>query len=154
MYYAKYNNGSIYRAGMDVSSPSSLVTGLSRPYHIAIDFQNSRLYWTCEGDSTVQSSTMDGAEIRTIAKRSSASKTFGIGLSRGNLYWTNYGTRTLESSTMTGQDIQILHASESNLRRLTVVPRLDLPRNRSNDCAGLTCSKICVLSPSSFNCLT
>lgn len=145
---------SIERAGMDGSRPSSIITGLNYPHKIVIDFHNSRLYWAGWGDDTVKSSAMCGTDIQIVSRRPGESGTSGIGVYGSRLYWTNYFTKMLESSTLTGQDVQLLYSSESNLEGLTIVPRLDLPNNRSNDCAGRTCSKICVLAPSSFRCLS
>lgn len=155
MYFTQPVDGSIDRAGMDGSHPSSIVTGLSRPQGITIDFQNSRLYWTCEQEGTaVQSSTLEGSEVKTIVQRPISTWTSRTsGLFGRRVYWTNLRTRTLESSTLAGKDLRLMHTSPVGLWTLAVAGRVDLPNNRANDCVGQACAKVCVLSPRSFSSL-
>ena len=54
MYFTNSSSsGSINRADMDGYDPRELVSGPNVPVGITIDFQNSRLYWTCTGDASI-----------------------------------------------------------------------------------------------------
>ena len=149
--------GSISRAWMDGSNPVRLATGLHEPRGITIDFQSSRLYWTCVGDDKVQSSNMHGTNIQTVIQRPqrpTSSRPYGIALLGGRIYWTNNITKKLESQTVSGRDPRLLHTGVNPLWHLTIVPRLGLPTNRTNHCENQSCPNVCVLTPTSFKCVS
>ena len=156
MYFTTYSSpGSIKRAAMDGSAPSELVSGLNNPAGITIDFQNSRLYWTCAGDAKIESSDMQGRDIQSTLQRPSNSFTFGIGLTTDRLYWTDHQGNKIGSSTKTGQDTRDLYPGASGLNHVSVVPRSNHPsRNRTNHCENKACSKVCVLTRTSSRCMS
>lgn len=141
---------------MDGSGRVALVTGQNKPRGVIIDFEESRLYWTCTGDNKVRSSDLQGRNIQTVVQRPSGSWTHGLALSRGRLYWSNSLTGQLESSTKTGQDIRLLHSGEREhwLMHLGLVPRLNLPEHRINHCANRGCPGFCVLTQTSSTCVS
>ena len=148
MYFtSKSHNGSVNRAGMDGSHQVPLVTGLNSPNRITIHFQNSRLYWTC-GEDEIQSSSMQGTDVQTVVRHPGGSHTWGIGVSSDRIYWTDFTTMKIGSCTKTGQDVQILHTGTCHLGSLAIVPRWNLPTNRTNHCKNRACSKVCVLTHS------
>ena len=146
--------GSIWRSWMDGTNHTQIATGLSGPAGITIDFQDSRLYWVVYYDQRVQSSDMQGQDVQTVVQLPSYSYPTGIGVLGGRIYWTTSNTGKLGSSTKAGQDIQLLHNYTNSLYQMTVVPRLDLPTNRTNHCENRSCSNICVLTPTSCSCLS
>ena len=150
------NNCSIWRSWMDGTNSTQLVTGLNGPRGITIDFHHSRrLYWVSFHDRRVESSDMEGQDFKTILQLSAVSDPIGVGVLGGRLYWTTSSQRTLESSTVSGKDVQLLHNDTSQLFYMTVVPRPDyLPQNRQNHCENQSCTKVCVLTPTSYRCLS
>ena len=154
MMYWTADAGSIVQAGMDDSDPFTIFSGLRSPRGITIDFQSARLYWTCKGDNTVQTSNMEGKGIRTVIQLPSGSVTYGVGLFGERIYWTNYESKTLQSSTKTGQDVRTLLTGSSAFFRFVVASNFTTPTNRTNPCEGQRCSKVCVLTPTSFSCLS
>ena len=60
MYWTEGNsNGSIFLAGTGGHDPVQLMPSQNRPRGIVIDFEEWRLYWTCQGDDLIRSSNMD-----------------------------------------------------------------------------------------------
>ena len=154
MYYATGKIGSIKRAGMDGSNPTTLVTGLGQPWDITVDLKTSKLFWTDYYNDKIESSNLDGGERRTVISLFSFAAPTGVAVSNDRLYWGESRGRKLQSSTMDGQDVIILHTEVDYIYGVAVVTDLILPRNRTNHCARNSCSKVCVLTPTSSRCLT
>ena len=154
MYWAIYSPGSIQRVEMDGSSPVVLLTGLEGPNGITIDFAHRRLYWTDLNSHKIQSSDLDGRNVRTLVQLGSGSHPWGIGVINDRIYWGNEGNKKLESATMDGQDVKMLHTSTNSIRHITIVRAMDGPKNRTNPCEGRNCSKLCVLTRTSYRCLS
>ena len=147
-------NGSIWRSGMDGSNPSKIVVGLNNPVGITIDFDDARLYWVTGGDDRVHSCDMEGQVMKTVVQLPWGAGPIGIGLLGGRIYWTLGFGQKLQSINKSGQDIQSVPLRGDIMFNLAAVPRMDLPRNRTNDCDKAHCSKVCVLTPSSYRCLS
>ena len=152
------SNGTLNRAGMDGANPVILTTGLSFSEGITIDFHKSRLYWTCGGfgqDNKIESSDMDGTDMKTVLELPEDSWPWGIILFEDRIFWTNYITRKLENGAKTGQDIRLLHSANKGLHQLVVLPRPNISTNRKNHCENQDCSnRVCVLTPASFKCVS
>ena len=157
MYWASHGGGSIDKAGMDGSNSVKIVPGLARPCGIVCDLSSRRLFWADENTKKIQSSNMEGNDVRTIFTLTTGP--FGLALYEGALYWGHYWQKTVQRGVKTGgtaSDIQTIHTASGNIRHLTtVVPVWDLPTgNLTNHCEGHVCPKICVLAPNdAFRCL-
>ena len=151
VYWAK-TSGSIHKAGMDGSSPFSIVTGLSDPHRLTIDFASERLYWTDRSSNRIQTSDLNGRGLWTVVQLPSSSYPWGVTLSNDRIYWGNWGNNKLQSSTKDGQDVQTLHTYTTDLRPIAIVPAWNQPRSRQNHCEGRSCSKLRVLTPTSYRC--
>ena len=138
---------------MDGSSPLTLVSGAGNADGLTIDFASRRLYWAEFTGKKIQSSDMDGGDVRTVVQLPSTSGPVGIAVVNDRIYWGNAYDFKLQSSTKDGQDIQTLYTDTSHVRLITVVPELDQSVQRMNDCEGRSCSKLCVLTPASYRCL-
>ena len=78
---------SICTAGMDGSDPMKIVdTGLVFPNGIAIDFDNSRLYWADASLGTLETCFLDGTNRYLIAQLGDV-RPAGIDIMGDNLYW-------------------------------------------------------------------
>ena len=146
--------GSVKRGGMDGSDVSIIVTGLSYPAGIAIDFQSSRIYWTVGGEDRVESSDMQGNDIQTVIQLPRDSGTYGIALYGNRIYVTNWSSKKLQSFTTAGQDLQELLTDTNHLYHLAIISaRPDRPNNLANHCENHRCSKVCVLTQTAFKCV-
>ena len=149
--------GSIVRAGMDGSNRVSIAAHTSPSVKelrgIAIDFQSSRLFWVSANGEKIQSSNMDGGDVQTILTVPSGSWPVGIGIFGDRIYWTGHNSKMVKSCTKTGQDVQTLYTGTGSPLHLAIVPEIYPPTVRTNDCEKLSCSKVCVLTPTSSRCL-
>ena len=153
MYWTRFDAGAIKRAGMDGSNLVTVVAGLNGPVGVTIDFDSRRLYWTEYDINKIQSSGLDGRDIQLVIQLPVGIDPWGIAILNDRIYWGNWGDNKLQSCTTNGQDIQTLYTETNDIYHVTVVPALDQPTTRKNDCAGRNCSKLCVLSPFSYRCL-
>ena len=79
--------GTINSANLDGSGVKELTSIRAVPMGIAVDTDNSKLYWT-NSRGRIQSANLDGSRIRNVLQNLSGPKDLAI--SRGNLYWTQY----------------------------------------------------------------
>ena len=153
MYWTRYDLGSIHKAGMDGSYPHTLVTGLGQPRGVTIDMASGRLYWAELNSHQIQSSDLDGRDVRLVVQLPTGSWSWGVAASSDRLYWGNDGDYKLQSSTKGGEDILTLYTESNQIRQVTIVPGVHPPKKRANDCAGRNCTTLCVLTSSSYRCL-
>ena len=153
MYWIRYSAGSLHKAGMDGWISSTIATGLDLPVGLTIDFVSRRLYWAEWGSNKIRASDFDGLSIRTAVELPSDSQPHGITLLNDRIYWRNFENDKLQSSARDGRDIQTLHTDTSDIRHIVLVPAWNQPTNRKNHCEGQKCSKLCVLTPTSYRCL-
>ena len=153
MYYTDASTGSIKRAGMDGSNVTTLVTGSTAPWDITIDLKTSRLFWTDYHENTIESSDLEGADRRTVSLALFTYPT-GIAVFNDRIFWGEQDSGFLKSSNMDGNDLILLYGDTHFINGLTLVSDLNRPENRTNHCARNSCSKVCVLTPTSSRCLT
>ena len=157
MYWTGMAGFTVRKGGMDGSNPTTIVpavtTGRAEADAILIDFNARRLYWTHWGHGLIQSSNLDGGDIVTIHERSQ--KPYGLALVGDRIYWGYWDTSTvLESSSLKpGSEIRVELTGKA-VTRLFTVPLWNPPRNRTNNCEGIACSGVCVLTPTSYTCLS
>ena len=149
MYWTK-GSSLIVKADMDGANDAVIVRG-SVCNGIAIDYVTSRLYW---GDVSrgIKSSDAEGGDVRLMVPLSKTP--WGLTVSSRRIYWGYYSSgNSVQSSTKEGQDLKTIFNGKEEIQHMTVVEG-SLPVTRRNDCDGQVCSGICVLTPTSFRCLS
>ena len=155
MYLAEgHANGLIKRAGMDGTNLVTFVSPVHSPRGMTLDFHNSRLYWASQDSANVQSCDLEGKDIRTAVQLAAGSRPWGFTLFEERIYVGNRAKNRVESYSKTGVDFRVLFTGSGALFHLVGLPRSDLPRTRANDCENRVCSKVCVLTPTSFSCVS
>ena len=134
MYWTRYLPGSLHKAGMDGSRPTTLQTDLYLPRGLTIDFAARRLYWTEYMKHRIQTSDMEGQDIRTAVQLPLGTGPQGLALSSDRIYWGQVGDNKLQSSTTYGQDIQTLYTETSDVRHVILVPMWNQPINGTDLC--------------------
>ena len=147
MYWTR--NGYIVRADMDGSSVQTIVSSLSYPRGIVIDYTEGRIYWADDGNDSIRSSTLTGSDQRTIY---STSDPYGIAILNDRIFFGNTGSGIVYSMTKTGSGLMLLHDGPAAIYHL-VLADYSLPQNRTNPCETLNCSRLCVLKGSSATCV-
>ena len=150
---ARKKVGVVMRAGMDGTEPVTVVAGIGDPQGITINFTTSRLFWADSKSDRIESSDFQGGDRRMVVPLSGDGPN-GIATADERIYWGGQTSRKLQSCTMAGKDVVTLHKETSSISQLMIlVPDLGLRRNRTNNCEGHSCEKVCVLSAHSFRCL-
>ena len=152
IYYTADGTHAIKRVGMDGSNPVTLVaTDLGDARGITTDFKSSRLCWADGSRNKIESSDLQGRDRRTVVK---ADGPTGIAVVDGRVYWGEWSGKKLQSSiTAAGEEIITLHTEGKSIYAVTLVPDLNRPLDRINHCVRNSCSKVCVLTATSFRCL-
>ena len=155
MYFTEALSGSVVRANMDGSDPVKLVTGVLRPAGIAIDFDSSRLIFAAYWTSTIKSCNLDGTDVRTIVNLPLDSFPYGIAIQDGRIFWGDSGglSKSIRSCKTSGEDVRTLYRNAPGSINHVSVASLELRQTRKNDCEGVVCAGICVLTPDSYTCV-
>ena len=94
---------------MDGSNRSVIVPRLYSPKGLTIDFQESRLYWVSYYGGTVQSSDLNGHDVKVVVLRMKGNGPFGIVGWGEYLYWTHMASKHLGMGSKSGQDTKLLY---------------------------------------------
>ena len=141
------------KASTDGMNSKQIVSGLGDPTGITVDYKSSKLFWVDHTSNLVQSSTLEGRNVNTVLEISGF-KPWGIALSENKIYLGNCRWASeLRSCTRTGADMRTLYNASRPIQQLTVVAPAPASTRR-NHCTGQSCYGICVLTPSSFRCLS
>ncbi|KAL4660832.1 low-density lipoprotein receptor-related protein 2-like [Arapaima gigas] len=146
----------IERAGMDGSERRVLIRDqLSWPGSLAVDFLDSRIYWTDEKLHCIGSATLDGEDIR-ILQMMETPRPFSVAVLDDTIYWSDTEKRTVQAADKhTGKNRKTLIKQTGQPFGLKAKPCLCfeqivhslLQESASNPCAMLRCSHLCLLAP-------
>ena len=151
----------IYRANMDASDLTALVTGNSSvAAEVIADPDSDRLYWTNYRNDRIVSSFRNGTGVEILVQLKTYARPAGLAKLGDLIYWGNVvDSKTLQSIGINGEDVVTLYNGTSGIGHLTLIPlqnsrnvMWDL-ENGGNSCEGQGCSHICILQAKSFRCL-
>ena len=135
-------------------NPVQIVSGLSSPAGIAVDYNSRKLFWADYGTYKIQSSDLDGRNVQTVAR---VSKPYGIAVYETRLYFGTFSSPSvLKSCDLTGRNMKMFYRNPKKMRHITVATSHSPPATRTNHCGGWTCPEkgMCVLTEHSFRCLS
>ena len=67
IYWTEHvDDGKIQRANLDGSNPEAVVSGLDRPFGIALDSLNGKIYWTDPIAKKIQRANLDGTNVEDL----------------------------------------------------------------------------------------
>ncbi|KAK2194049.1 hypothetical protein NP493_3g09004 [Ridgeia piscesae] len=91
----KIDEGRILRYTMDGKNEEVLVSGLSWPSGLDIDFTNQIIYWCDSQSDLIETADIDGKNRRTVWKGISTSDQFDVAAHGGFIYWTDWSQKGL-----------------------------------------------------------
>ena len=150
--YCTRRRGGILKAVMDGTNVVEIGSSVTDPGGMVIDFSLLRLYWTDCATEKLQSSDLDGQDLKVIAQFSNKTCPWGIALQDDQLIWGNHGSKSIQTSYKTGQNVRMLYNGTLSIQHLTLTTSAH-SQTRINHCDGQDCSGICVLNTNSFRCL-
>ena len=154
MYWTtKDRNYIVLRAGMDGTRLNNLVSGSGQSDGIQIDFSSRRLYWAETGNQRIRSSDLEGGDVMTTITAQLSNAPFGVSLVGDRLYWGYWNSNAFQSMTHRGTDVRNETVLTAHTWHFTV-PMWDAPKTRVNHCEGRSCADVCVLTATSFTCLS
>ena len=148
----------IMQAWADGTNEVEIVSGFD-PRGIAVDYKSSKLYWADWWDGVVQSSGLDGSNVQTLVSEPYVS---AIAVDENRVYYGNWHWEVppvMRSCNKTGGDVKTLYTGDSTTK-YTLMSHLALmsphapETGRRNECEDQICDGICVLTPSSYRCLS
>ena len=141
-------------AWMDGTHPVEILSR-DTPRGIAVDYKSSKLFWLDSSEKKVQSSGLDGSDVKTWAKESGL---YGIVVDNTEIYFSNYSMdqpSALIRCNKTGGGVKVLFQESKKMKHLAVVPSRPPVTSRENHCDGRSCpgDGICTLTPFWYTCL-
>jgi hypothetical protein len=104
IYYAEFGtgpgSGAIRRANVDGSSMVTLVSGLSDPTGLSLDFAGGHMYWADRFHGSVQRAALDGSMIQTLVPAGAGARSVALDLRNGHLLWST--TNSMVRSDLDG----------------------------------------------------
>ena len=118
----------IVRAGMDGSNRVNVITGnIKQPNGLAIDYKDSRLYWSDSGWRWIASSDFNGQSRITVVK-GSLQYPFAITIFGDRVYWSDWDSKSIHSSLKkTGNETLVV---KKKVERLWDLKVFELKRQR------------------------
>lgn len=146
-------NPKIERSSLDGSERIVIVsTDLGWPNGLALDFDNSKVYWGDANKDKIEVVNMDGTDRRVVLN-DNLPHIFGLTLLGEYLYWTDWQRRSIDRvHKITGKDRQCISEPLPNIMGIKAI-HLGLP-NGTNPCAVNNggCSHLCLNRPHDYTC--
>ncbi|KAK6191563.1 hypothetical protein SNE40_003218 [Patella caerulea] len=111
LYWTDVYRGQIRRSNLDGSNDEVLLTDLSSPEGIAIDFVSRNLYFTDSGLDIIGVTKLDGSERTSLFKDNLENpRAIAVDPSRGQLYWTDWDRNgpKIERGSMDGSQRKVI----------------------------------------------
>eukprot|EP00928_Gymnodinium_smaydae_P019849 TRINITY_DN17641_c0_g1_i2.p1 TRINITY_DN17641_c0_g1~~TRINITY_DN17641_c0_g1_i2.p1 ORF type:complete len:498 (+),score=60.15 TRINITY_DN17641_c0_g1_i2:100-1593(+) len=88
LYFADPAAGAIFRSRLDGSGLQVIISGLSEPMDLALDAARGRLFWCDAGTNKIQSSFLNGSDVRDVVVLGAGIiSSIAVDSVRGRLFW-------------------------------------------------------------------
>ncbi|MCY3669433.1 MAG: hypothetical protein OXH81_27595 [Gemmatimonadetes bacterium] len=112
--------GKIQRANLDGSNIETLISGLDKPFGLALDVTGGKVYWTGQDKiqrAKIQRANLDGSNIEALVTAFPLG--LALDLSGDKMYWT--GGDKIQRANLDGSNIETLVTLITGLEALTSI---------------------------------
>ena len=117
VYYYDVNNEDLYRANLDGSAASPILSGVYG-YAIEVDEVNDKLYFDEQNDEILLRTNLDGSNPETIDDNGSRIYGIAIDNENGKVYWSGRDSGTITGANLDGTHKSVLASGLSSPRGL------------------------------------
>ncbi len=110
LYWADFSGGRIMAANVDGTGVTTLVTGQTNPFGVAVDA--SHLYWSTDVSSrggAIMEADLSGANPHALI--SGLNNPYGVAVDASHIYWTSYADSTIMEANLDGTGVTTLVSS-------------------------------------------
>lgn len=111
MYWTMIIPGWIQRANLDGTGMEDVLTGLTNPTGIALDFQAGKIYWTeapATGTNRIRRANLNGTGMEDLVLSATRIQGLALDLVAGKIYWTGYAAGNIHRANLDGSGIEDL----------------------------------------------
>ena len=146
---------SIGKANLDGSNATLIITGVINVRSIVVDNDDGRIYWTSNTRNVIESSDLEGGDMRTLVEFLGSPAPAGLVMHRNLLYIGHWVARSIQSvDKYTGGNLTTICSLSGQTREIAII---DTGANQyasdDNPCEGSGCSYLCVTARDSYRCL-
>ena len=116
LYWADSNAGRIQRSNLDGSNVEDLITDVTGPYFITLDFIHEQIYWTDQRSNPrkIQRANFDGTNIEDLVTGLSTPRGIALDLVNDKMYFADRGTDLIQRADLDGGNVETLVAITSD----------------------------------------
>src|SRR5438132_11839491 len=109
IYWSDISSGDIWRANLDGSGMTNLVSGLANPLGPALDLAGGQMYWGDNGAGDIRRANLDGTEQTILIRGLPGPGVPALDLANGQIYWSDHDGGDIRRANLdgTGQTILI-----------------------------------------------
>ncbi len=109
LYFADEGTHSIREANLDGSNVTTIVSGLSAPRGVAIDYATQQLYWTDAFAHVIQCSNLDGTDVQTVLSLPNATlNTIALDPADGKMFFSSSVQGLIMEANLNGTGLQTI----------------------------------------------
>ena len=116
LFWADATNGKIQRSDPDGSNVVDLITDVTGPYFITLDFIHEHIYWTDQGTDKIQRANFDGSNIEDLVVGLSTPRGIALDLVNDKMYFADRGTDLIQRANLDGSNVETLVTITSDTR--------------------------------------
>jgi hypothetical protein len=105
--HGSYNQGRIRRANLDGTDVETLVSGLTNPRGLAIDFAEGKMYWSDTQDNTIYRANVDGTGMEALVSGYQYGRPT-IDLVNRCVYFGNFGSHVICRCNLDGSGLETI----------------------------------------------
>ncbi len=121
MYWSDNTQGTIKRANLDGTNVTTLISGLNRPFSLAIDHANGKIYWGREAPPTIRWANLDGTGVEDLQTSLGYAGELAIDPVQEKLFWVNRAG-SIHRADLDGTNEEVLMNGLGDVQGFTLDP--------------------------------